>query len=114
MSSYPRWKSYPVNLPAPDWAEGVLESFRQARGAIDSIKNHGVSSNEALAAVWPGLEEIGFQIEQGPNRIRRPVLFKENGGVEIEYRVDLSSVACRFSVSSLVVWVEEVQGAFVK
>jgi hypothetical protein len=86
--AYPHWKSYPVNRPAPEWAEGVLTSFRNTKKAIDSIENHGVSSNEALAALRPELEELGFQIEKGPNRISRPVLFKENGGVEIEYRVD--------------------------
>lgn len=85
---YPKWKSYPVNLPPPDWAEGVLGAFRNVRTAIDSIENHGVSSNDALAAVRPGLEEVGFEVEQGPDRIERPVLFGENGEVEIEYRVD--------------------------
>jgi hypothetical protein len=86
--AYPRWKSYPVNLPAPKWVDGVLESFREARPSIDSIENHGVSSNDALAAVKPGLEAKGFDIEDKTNRIARPVLFAENGSVEVEYRVD--------------------------
>lgn len=85
---YPNWKSYPVNRPAPSWTEGVLDSFREVRATIDSIENHGVSSNMALAALRPGLEAEGFDVENGPDRISRPVLFKENGGVEIEYRVD--------------------------
>ncbi len=88
IADYPRWKSYPVNLPAPPWAKDVLESFRVARPEIDSIENHGVSSNQALAARRPGLETAGFQVEQGPNQISRPVLFKEKGAVEIGYRVD--------------------------
>lgn len=85
---YPQWKSYPVNLPAPLWSKSVLSCFRKARKQIDSTKNHGVSSNDALAAVCPGLQEMGFEVEQGPDRIVRPVLFKENGGVEIKYHVD--------------------------
>lgn len=85
---YPQWKSYPVNLPAPPWTEDVLACFRKVRKDIDSTKNHGVSSNDALAAVSPGLQAMGFEIEQGPDRISRPVLFEENGEVAIEYHVD--------------------------
>jgi hypothetical protein len=85
---YPQWKSYPVNLPPPPWAEGVLDTFRDVRTSIDSVKNHGVSSNGALSALRPGLKTQGFQVEDGPDRISRPVLFKENGAVGIEYRVD--------------------------
>jgi len=77
-----------VNLPAPPWTEEVLDSFRMAKEKIDSVTNHGVSSNEVLAALLPGLETAGFEIEQGTDRISRPVLFEENGAVEIEYRVD--------------------------
>ena len=36
----------------------------------------------------PGLETQGFQVENGPDKISRPVLFKEQGAVEIDYRVD--------------------------
>jgi hypothetical protein len=85
---YPQWKCYPVNLPPPIWVNGVLESFREAAAAIDSKKNHGVKSNDALAALKPGLESKGFEIEDKTNRIARPVLFEENGAIEVEYRVD--------------------------
>lgn len=86
--TYPQWKCYPVNLPPPNWVEWVLDSFRAARPAIDSTDNHGVSSNDALAALKPELESKGFEIEDKANRIARPVLFEENGSVEVEYRVD--------------------------
>lgn len=86
--TYPQWKCYPVNRPAPNWVDWVLGGFQAARPAIDSTKNHGVSSNEALAALKPELESKGFEIEDKTNRIARPVLFEENGSVEIEYRVD--------------------------
>jgi hypothetical protein len=86
--AYPQWKSYPVNLPAPKWVDWVLGSFRDVRPAIDSVKNHGVKSNDALAAVKPGLESKGFEIESKANRISRPVLFGENGEVQVDYRVD--------------------------
>lgn len=88
---YPAWKFYPVRLPAPDWAEGVLKTFRSARSTIDSAKNRGVSSDAALAAIRPGLTKLGFEVERGKTakqKIWRPVLFGENGKPVVAYEVD--------------------------
>jgi hypothetical protein len=91
VAIYPSWKFYPTRLPAPDWAEGVLTVFGQARSTIDSEKNRGVVSDVCLAALRPGLESLGFEIEGGKlakQKIRRPVLFGENGKPEVSYEVD--------------------------
>ena len=88
---YPAWKFYPARLPAPAWAEGVIETFRTARPQIDSAEQSGVSSNDALAALRPGLEGLGFQIERGStaaDKIDRPVLFGEQGSPVVAYEVD--------------------------
>jgi hypothetical protein len=87
---YPLWKSYPTVLPAPAWAEGVLEVFRRERRGIDSNVNLGVKSNDCLAIVRPGLEGLGFVVEggEGVGKIKRPVLFGENGETEVSYEVD--------------------------
>jgi hypothetical protein len=90
-SGYPAWKFYPVRLPAPIWAEGVLETFRAARSTIDSTTNRGVSSDAALAALRPGLKKLGFEVERGKHAnemIWRPVLFGENGKPVVAYEVD--------------------------
>jgi hypothetical protein len=90
-SPYPIWKFYPVRLPAPDWAPEVLGVFRQGRKKIDSSTNKGVKSDDCLAVLRPGLEAIGFEVEAGKSatdKIRRPVLFGENGAAEVSYEVD--------------------------
>jgi hypothetical protein len=90
-TDYPSWKFYPTRSPAPAWADGVLEAFGKARGGIDSETNHGVVSDDCLAALRSGMEELGFEIEAGKRaaqKIRRPVLFGENGKAEVSYEVD--------------------------
>lgn len=89
--SYPSWRFYPARLPAPDWASEVLGAFREARATIGSTESHGITSDEALAAVRPSLEEQGFEVERGKaaaQKIWRPVLFGENGKPEVAYEVD--------------------------
>lgn len=88
---YPIWKFYPVRLPAPSWAPEVLAVFEGSRKEIDSSANKGVKSDDCLAALRPGLEEIGFKVEAGKTaaeKIRRPILFGENGAAEVSYEVD--------------------------
>lgn len=89
--SYPAWKFYPARSPEPAWAADVVEVFGDARSTIDSAKQRGVSSNSALAAVRPGLTEIGFAVESGKagkDKINRPVLFGEQGKAIVSYDVD--------------------------
>jgi hypothetical protein len=90
-SSYPAWKFYPVRLPAPEWAEGVLGAFNAVKSRIDSAQHRGVSSDDALAALRPGLKKLGFAIERGKTareKIWRPVLFGEQGKSVVAYEVD--------------------------
>lgn len=91
VAPYPSWKFYPARLPAPEWAAGVLDVFGQVRSQIDSETNHGVKSDDCLAALRDGLASRGFEIESGKGaaeKIRRPVLFGENGKAEVSYEVD--------------------------
>jgi len=109
MAVYPSWKFYPTRHPAPDWAKSVLTVFDQARSTIDSEESKGLSSDECLAALRPGLEKIGFDVESGKKaeqKIRRPVLFGENGKPEVSYEVDGFH-----SKSNIVLEVEAGRGA---
>lgn len=88
---YPSWKFYPSRTSAPDWVADVTATFAAAAPEIDSRKTHGVTSDAALAALRPGLVQLGFEIEAGKTtagKIRRPVLYGENGRAIVAYEVD--------------------------
>lgn len=90
-SIYPSWKFFPSRSPAPEWVNTVAGAFSDAAPDIDSRVKHGVTSDQALAALRPALVAQGFEIEAGKTasgKIRRPVLFGENGRPRVAYEVD--------------------------
>ena len=63
---------------------------------IASLQNVGQSSNDALAALRPDLESLGYQVERDKTalgKIRVPVLFGKNGTVEKSFEADAHHVA---------------------
>ncbi len=85
------WKFYPSRSPAPGWVSKVVTAFADAAPEIDSRSKHGVTSDAALAVLRPALVVLGFEIEAGKTtsgKIRRPVLFGENGRPVVAYEVD--------------------------
>lgn len=88
---YPTWKFYPSRSLAPDWVEKIVDAFANVSPDIDSRSNRGVTSDTALAHLRPALVALGFEIEAGKKatgKIRRPVLFGENGRARVAYEVD--------------------------
>ncbi|WP_425839763.1 hypothetical protein [Microbacterium sp. PA5] len=96
MSLYPRWSYFPRNERAPQWAEQVVEAVRAARGQIDTeplpaSAADRLTSDVVLAHLRPGLESLGFSVETGKKaseKIRRPVLFGDNGAAAVNYEID--------------------------
>ena len=69
----------------------MVRAFADAASAVDSRVNHGVTSDAALAVLRPALTKFGFEIEASKTasgKIRRPVLFGENGRPIVAYEVD--------------------------
>ena len=88
---YPLWFSYPPDQPTPAWVAGFVEVVSSARGSVDSRKTENLTSDKVLAHLRPGLELLGFQVEAGKKaaeKIRRPVLFGDQGSVRVSYEVD--------------------------
>jgi hypothetical protein len=88
---YPSWHFYPARSPAPGWVRDVIAAFTDVKPQIDSRTNHGVTSDAALAVLRPALIALGYEIEGGKTasgKIRRPVLFGENGSARVAYEVD--------------------------
>jgi hypothetical protein len=90
-SSYPEWFYYPSRTRPPDWVHGLLDVVAAARPLIDSATVDGLTSNTVLAHLRPRLLKLGYEVEGGKHRvekIRRPVLFGDQGRERVAYEVD--------------------------
>ncbi len=88
---YPDWIYYPIRTRPPEWTADFVEAVRQARPEIDSTTVNGLTSDAVLSFLAPGLVALGYTVEAGKlaaQRIRRPVLFGENGAEIVSYEVD--------------------------
>jgi hypothetical protein len=74
----------------PSWVADFIAVVAGVRPLIDTAKVHGLTSNKVLAAVKPGLEALGYAVEDPATKqkLRRPVLFGDNGAAEVRYDVD--------------------------
>jgi hypothetical protein len=94
--SYPQWSYFPRNAHPPGWAEllvGAVEAVRSEISTEASVQDvtERRTSDLVLAALRPGMEKIGYIVESGKGteqRIRRPVLFGDNGHPEVSYEID--------------------------
>jgi hypothetical protein len=90
-TNYPGWSYFPQRDPAPQWVEPFVDVVSSARPAIDSARSERLTSDKVLAELRPGLEKLGFHVESGKaasEKIRRPVLFGEQGIAQVTYEVD--------------------------
>lgn len=89
-SGYPSWKYYPPRTRPPEWVPPVVAAFTGAKAEIDSASVQ-TKSDAALAAIRPALAAMAFEVEAGKRKvekIRRPVLFGEQGHEDLAYEVD--------------------------
>ena len=88
---YPAWTYYPSRTRPPDWAHSVAAAFSAHEAKLDSRIVRGLTSDAALAVVREDLVALGFDVEAGKKKtekIRRPVLFGEQGAEALAYEVD--------------------------
>jgi hypothetical protein len=89
-SPYPLWKFYPPRARPPEWVTKVVQAFEEVADQIDT-RQIASTSDTALAALRPGLLALGFEVEAGKRKaekLRRPVLFGEQGREDQAYEVD--------------------------
>ena len=87
---YPLWKYYPPRTRPPAWVGSVIAAFAGARDRLDTASIRS-TSDAALAELRPALEALEFEVEAGKKKlekIRRPVLFGEQGHESLAYEVD--------------------------
>lgn len=90
--TYPAWKFYPLNAQPPEWVGEVVNVVNRCELAISTVDAHtGLSSDDVLGHLRPGLEALGFEVESGKGagqKVRRTVLYGENGRPEVNYDID--------------------------
>jgi len=89
---YPVWSYYPRNARPPIWATDFAGVVEVAQDVISTeTRKTELSSDSVLAQLRPGLIDLGYAVEAGKSaasKIKRPVLFGENGVAEVSYEID--------------------------
>jgi hypothetical protein len=89
--AYPVWTYYPNRDRPPDWVHSFTKVIEASQPSIDSASALHLTSDAVLGHLRPGLEALGYQVETGKNvagKVRRPVLFGENGRERLAYEID--------------------------
>jgi hypothetical protein len=91
--TWPTWSYLPANTRPPAWAFDFVGVVKDAQPLVETATGDraGLRSDAVLAAVADPLRTLGYEVEGGKaatQRIRRPVLFGENGIASVTYEVD--------------------------
>lgn len=90
--SYPQWSYYPRNVRPPEWTASFVAVVAAVEPSVSTAKHKtGLSSDAVLQQLPPGLVAQGYLVETGKTaagKIKRPVLFGENGVAEVSYEID--------------------------
>ncbi|OBA77475.1 hypothetical protein A5633_18245 [Mycolicibacterium elephantis] len=90
--SYPRWSFFPRNIYPPTWASDLVDVTTRVEKQISTVGDEvRLTSDAVLRELRPELESLGFIVETSKTRagkIRRPVLFGENGKPRVSYEID--------------------------
>ncbi|MGE3856721.1 MAG: hypothetical protein AB7G21_07175 [Dehalococcoidia bacterium] len=89
--AYPVWNYYPNRDRPPPWVQPFVDVVAASQSAIDSASAFHLTSDTVLGHLRPGLELLGYQVESGKTvrgKVRRPVLFGENGHERLAYEID--------------------------
>lgn len=92
LNPWPSWTYFPRNATPPTWIAPLIDVVLGAQPAISTVEpGTRATSDQVLAALAPGLQTLGFQVETSKSRdakVARPVLFGENGVPTVTYEVD--------------------------
>ncbi len=91
------WHYFPESAPPPSHLVELVAQFEVAEIEISSATLQ-LNSNAVLAALRPGLTQIGYQVEASKasaDKIRVPVLFGRNGRVQKAFDADAYHPAMR-------------------
>ena len=89
---YPLWSYFPRNEHAPPWVTDLVGVVAGVEAVISTeTVPTGLSSDQVLQAIAPGLIDLGYAVESSKRRADknfRPVLLGDNGRTEVSYEID--------------------------
>ncbi|WP_129793968.1 hypothetical protein [Sphingosinicella sp. CPCC 101087] len=89
MTGSIRFSTFPRTEPPPAFVHDIVSAFRRWEPAISTqAARKGLKSNDVLATLTPALIELGFEVEAGRSRVKRPVFFGEDGASALQYEID--------------------------
>lgn len=93
MATYPSWRYFPSYAAPPAWVAPLVALFAANRAQIESAVTHAkrMESNDVLAVIAGGLQNLGFTVEQGKTKagkLPRPVFFGDEGTFLRTYEID--------------------------
>jgi hypothetical protein len=89
--NYPKWQYFPSYSQAPIWVSDFIKVISIHSDEIDSRVVENLTSDRVLSYIADDLASIGYQVETGKKaiqKIRRPVLFGEEGVEKVSYEID--------------------------
>lgn len=99
MSTGPRFSTFPRTEPPPSFVPRIRDLFSKHADRLDTVaRAKGLTSDEVLAVLRPGLLGLGFEVEAGKrkrDKIQRPVFFGEDGVATVRYEIDAYQPAWR-------------------
>ncbi|WP_375424828.1 hypothetical protein [uncultured Friedmanniella sp.] len=89
--AYPSWSYFPRNARPAPWVPPFVASVAAQQADVSTLEHQGPSSDEVLHLLAPAWREQGFLVEEtkkATDRIRRPVLYGEDGREAVSYEID--------------------------
>lgn len=89
--NYPKWQYFPSYAQAPIWVSDFIEVVSIHGNEVDSRMVENLTSDRVLSYIADDLASLGYQVETGKKaiqKIRRPVLFGEEGVERVSYEID--------------------------
>ena len=89
--NYPKWQYFPSYAQAPIWVSDFIKVVSIHGNEVDSRMVENLTSDRVLSYIADDLASLGYQVETGKKtiqKIRRPVLFGEEGVEKVSYEID--------------------------
>ena len=90
-SSFPQWFYYPSHDAPPHWVSDLIGVVQVVEQSVSTASVESLTSDRVLGLLAPGLKQLGYSVELGKTaaqKVRRPVLFGDQGRERVAYEVD--------------------------